>query len=251
MEKAHHHLTEALRLKPDFLEAQNNLGIVLQELGQFDAAIECFHKVLERDPQQVETYNNLGNTYKEQGKLKEAIECYHKALRYQPNFLQAHHNLAVTSQEDGHIEETLKHYDYMVSFKAEPGIRVKQALLLPPIYQSIEDLNHWRKRFIDNLTALQEENIQLKDPFQEVGITHFYLTYQGLQDRILQEKVAEFYPEKIIGIMTPQVISVDEVIKTALSKEKTVVMDFRISPDEKVMPMVPAGASLKDMIVED
>jgi acetolactate synthase-1/2/3 large subunit len=42
---------------------------------------------------------------------------------------------------------------------------------------------------------------------------------------------------------------VEAVLKKGLSTPKTVIMEFMVEREEKVYPMVPAGASITDMLL--
>ena len=42
----------------------------------------------------------------------------------------------------------------------------------------------------------------------------------------------------------------EKALKEAFDLKKPVVVDCRISPDDNVLPMIPPGRSIKDMIVE-
>jgi len=39
------------------------------------------------------------------------------------------------------------------------------------------------------------------------------------------------------------------VLKEGLFSDKTVIMDFRVEPEESVYPMVPAGAPITEMLL--
>ena len=56
------------------------MGNALQEQDKLEEAIEAFNKALTIKPDYVEAYNNLGNVLKDQGKLEGAIEAFNKAL---------------------------------------------------------------------------------------------------------------------------------------------------------------------------
>ena len=84
---------EALRLKPDYAEAHNNLGIALGAQGEIESAIEAYQHALSIKPDLVGAYNNLGNAFKNTGQHDEAIAAYREALRLQPNYAEAHSNL--------------------------------------------------------------------------------------------------------------------------------------------------------------
>ncbi len=60
-------------------------------------------------------------------------------------------------------------------------------------------------------------------------------------------KLAEAYGAK--GLRTDKPAEVEQVVKAALAHNGPVVMEFKIAREEKVLPMVPAGASLNEMVL--
>ncbi len=64
---------KAVQIKPDYVEAHNNLGLALQSRGRFEEAIASFGKALQIKPDYAEAHNNLGAALKYQGRLEEAI----------------------------------------------------------------------------------------------------------------------------------------------------------------------------------
>jgi acetolactate synthase-1/2/3 large subunit len=62
-------------------------------------------------------------------------------------------------------------------------------------------------------------------------------------------KLAESFGAK--GLLADTPAKVDPVIEEALAHDGPVVMDFRVSPEELVYPMVPGGKGLDEMILPD
>lgn len=60
-------------------------------------------------------------------------------------------------------------------------------------------------------------------------------------------KLAEAYGAK--GFSTAKPNEVEKVIKQAFKEKGPVIMEFKIAREEKVLPMVPAGASLNEMVL--
>ncbi|KAB0664792.1 biosynthetic-type acetolactate synthase large subunit [Oryzomonas japonica] len=60
-------------------------------------------------------------------------------------------------------------------------------------------------------------------------------------------KLAEAYGAK--GFSTSKPGEVETVIKQAFKEKGPVIMEFKIAREEKVLPMVPAGASLNEMVL--
>jgi acetolactate synthase-1/2/3 large subunit len=60
-------------------------------------------------------------------------------------------------------------------------------------------------------------------------------------------KLADAYGAK--GFSTSKPEEVEQVIKAAFETEGPVIMEFMIAREEKVLPMVPAGAALNEMVL--
>ncbi len=60
-------------------------------------------------------------------------------------------------------------------------------------------------------------------------------------------KLAEAYGAK--GFLATKPDQVEDVIKQSFAEPGPVIMEFRIAREEKVLPMVPAGASLNEMVL--
>lgn len=60
-------------------------------------------------------------------------------------------------------------------------------------------------------------------------------------------KLAEAYGAK--GFSTSKPGDVEKIIKQAFKEKGPVIMEFKIAREEKVLPMVPAGASLNEMVL--
>jgi acetolactate synthase-1/2/3 large subunit len=60
-------------------------------------------------------------------------------------------------------------------------------------------------------------------------------------------KIAEAYGAA--GYRITKEEEVDDILQEAFQNKKTTIIDVRVSPEECVYPMVPAGAPLKDMLL--
>ena len=97
----------ALALRPDFADAQNNLGDVLQNMERFDEAIESFQRALSLRPDFVDAHNNLGNALQRRGRLDEAIASFQQALSLNPQFIAARNNLGNAFHAQGHVDKAI------------------------------------------------------------------------------------------------------------------------------------------------
>ena len=105
-------LQVALRFRPDYADAHNNMGNALVNLpGRLPEAIAEYDEALRLKPDFVEAHNNLANALIRQGRTREAIVHYEKALWLRPDFVEAHCNLANTLNEEGRTPEAIAHYE--------------------------------------------------------------------------------------------------------------------------------------------
>ena len=113
------HLDAAVRLKPDLVEGQYNLGTALQELGRLDDAVVQYKKTIELSPRHARAYCNLGNALRQRGRLDEAERSYAEAIRLEPDLALAHSGRGRVLQMQGRLEEALRSCETAVTL--EPG----------------------------------------------------------------------------------------------------------------------------------
>ena len=68
------------------------MGNTLTDQGQLDEAIGSCQQAVRIKPNYSEAYNNLGNALLAQGKLDEAVSSYQQVLRIEPDYAEAHSN---------------------------------------------------------------------------------------------------------------------------------------------------------------
>jgi len=84
---------ETLKINPDHIDANNNLGLIFGALGEFQKAIDCYEKAIQINPNYASVRNNLGLVFEKFKEDNKAISCYEKAIQINPNFTNAYWNL--------------------------------------------------------------------------------------------------------------------------------------------------------------
>ena len=107
--EASRYYRQAIKLKPDYVEAHTNLGNVLKELGSHREAAACYEHVIALKPS-AEAHYNLANALSQLGQLSEAVTSYQRALALKPDLVGAHNNLANALVADGRSDEALIHF---------------------------------------------------------------------------------------------------------------------------------------------
>lgn len=98
-DEAEKFLRMILTTRPDYVDAYNDLGIILKVLGRPDEAISVYQQALALDADNAKLYNNLANIFKENGDFEPAEDHYRQALLRDPSYVDAHRNLGVLYKE--------------------------------------------------------------------------------------------------------------------------------------------------------
>lgn len=190
--------TEALNAY-DSLAELGNAQVAVQraalhwQLGAYDQAAELLEQHLENNPNDPHAMNQLGLVRKSQLRYAEALALFDQAIETKPKFESAYANLAVTYQEFGHPDKGLEALERLDIQPPKARFELLKALMLPVILESTDSIAEWRSRFGKGLDRAAACANGLADPFSEVGLNHFHLAYQALNDRALQRKAAAVY----------------------------------------------------------
>jgi SAM-dependent methyltransferase/Flp pilus assembly protein TadD len=101
------HWARAVAVNPNHAAARLNLGNVLRERGEFDAAI-AQHEAALRVWSAPQVYNSLGLSLAGAGRHEEAMAHYNRAIATQPAFIEPYLNLAASLLAMGRIDDALR-----------------------------------------------------------------------------------------------------------------------------------------------
>ena len=184
----------AIELQPDYTEAYNHLGSTLNRMGDTQGAVQHCQKAIELAPGYADAHNNLAGALVRSGAVEKAIEHYEKAIEMAPQLAEAHNNLGGVFFAQGRIQQAKECFRKALELNPkDDSLKIKLALSIPPIYQSVEEIETCRKELTEAIDQLLEEDLNLEDPVAQAAIPNFYLVYQGLDDREVQEKIARIY----------------------------------------------------------
>lgn len=85
----------------------NDQGNRYSDEGDFDAAIKCYREALDIKPGYVEAYYNMGLVWYKTGNLEEAIRLFNLVLLLSPDFAEAYTNLSNLYTESGRLSDAL------------------------------------------------------------------------------------------------------------------------------------------------
>lgn len=110
---------EALRLKPDYADGHNNLGIALFQKGEIAQAAERFTEALKLDSKHGEAHYNLAILLATQGRSEEARRHLSQHLQIRPEHADAHYNLGLLWGKEGKLQEASRHFSEALRIKPD------------------------------------------------------------------------------------------------------------------------------------
>ena len=189
---------KALSFKPDYAEAHYNLALALSELGQFNAAVTSCRRALEIKPKYAEAHNDLGNFLRNLGQLDEAAASYRRALEINPDFAEAHSNLGSVLHYLGQLDNAVASYRRALEIKPYTlQYSIHAHLMLPIIFDTLDTMAAWRKRYQAGIAALMNTMCTLEDPGKNVNLSSFFLAYQNYNDRTMMEALCHLFRERL------------------------------------------------------
>lgn len=117
--KARDNFEKYVGLIPHSCWANNALGYVYLELGNYADAERMIKKALELKPDYTNAMNNLANVYKAQGRNAEANGYYWKALDRNPKYFTAWTNLAISYHSTHSFDSAAICYTKALEIKPE------------------------------------------------------------------------------------------------------------------------------------
>jgi tetratricopeptide (TPR) repeat protein len=99
----------ALAIEPDHADARTNLGRLLHEAGNVEAAEACYRTALDAEPDHALAAFNLGVALEDLGRPAAAARAYEQALEADPALASAHYNMARLCEREGREDAALGH----------------------------------------------------------------------------------------------------------------------------------------------
>jgi tetratricopeptide (TPR) repeat protein len=152
----------AIKLKPDYMEALNNLGTIYYAGKNYRRAINWYKRALKTAPGEVRSatvYENLGRAWFNRKDYTRASECFQTALKLDPQVFEQHGSAGQILEETS-IAERAKYHFYLARAYAksgrndlalhylrsalEEGFKQKKSLNEEPDFASLKDLPEFK-----------------------------------------------------------------------------------------------------------
>ena len=133
-----------MTVQPNFIKAYNNLGVVFEELAEYEKAKSYYEQLIKINPNSANSYYNLGNVLEELCEYQKAIISYKKTIKIQPDHIDAHNNLALVFKSLGEYQQAIDYYENAIKYKSD---NLKSVYYLSELKKEVLDLN-LKKRII-------------------------------------------------------------------------------------------------------
>ncbi len=118
-EEAINDYSEAIRLKPDYVEAYYKRGDAKFDLGKKEEASDDYNKAIQLKPDYVEVYCKRGNLQLSLGKKQEAIDDYNKAIQLKPDYAEVYCKRGNLQLSLGKKQEAIDDYNKAIQLKPD------------------------------------------------------------------------------------------------------------------------------------
>jgi tetratricopeptide (TPR) repeat protein len=128
----------AVKAKPDYVEAINNIGTVYYAKKSFRRAISWYSRALKLAPGDAKSasiYMNLGTAQFARKQYDRATESYQAAMKLDPDVFEHHSSMGVMLEERS-VEERAKYHFYLAKLYAKGG---RNELAIQYLRKSLEE----------------------------------------------------------------------------------------------------------------
>ncbi len=239
--------SQGLEFAPDNLDLSNNLGIAQSQYrnpdflllignnfytqGKYLEAIHLYQRLLDLDqaniankitrPVQADVYFNLSDAHQKLEGFTKSIEALEAGVGKHPQDARLQFTLIICLQQQARIEEAIAHAETAAKLLPEDyTFQLLQYLLVPMIYDTVEEIAHYKQRFAQGLFTLQERTIldspeKIHQAFLGINrVTNFYLAYQAHNVRdlqiqygqLLKKIMAARYPNWVQPLVMPELL---------------------------------------------
>ena len=125
------HLLCALRAAPDNVDAHHDLGLVYEQLGQYENALSCYKQVVLTRASDYEAFTRMAACAEQLGRARDAAVLYAQAVQLQPDALEPALALAKSYLAEGDLPGASKVIRAsLVHHPAEPLLNYSLGLVL-------------------------------------------------------------------------------------------------------------------------
>ncbi|WP_449417246.1 tetratricopeptide repeat protein [Phormidium nigroviride] len=197
-------------LKTDKNQASLYFGNDCYQRGEYQAAITYYYQFLANQAGNLELYFALAECHQKLEQYPEAIQVYRNAIDIYPKVANLYRNLISALIESGNTKAAITLANHAASlFTDDWYFNPGQLLILPVIYENLEEITTYRNQFTQGIQQLIQQtnlNTELERRKALALISqriNFFLAYQGENDLEIQQQYGE-YAHRVMAANYPQ-----------------------------------------------
>ena len=169
---------KCIKIKSDFYEAKEALGICYTSQGKFKEAVNVYKKALEKHPDSYEMYYNIAIIELEVGEYEEAKAAFKKAGEIKSDLYTAFYNLGNICHILGEYDEAIEAYKKMLN----------SGVYGPKAYYKIAVIYALKKEYEKSMASL-EYAIELDPKYiKKVREEYAFVNMKNMIDKYLIDK---------------------------------------------------------------
>ncbi|MDX2242078.1 MAG: tetratricopeptide repeat protein [Leptolyngbyaceae cyanobacterium bins.302] len=201
-------------------EFHQSFGHHFYQQQNYSIAIHHFQRYLEIQPGHEQVYLDLSEAQWQTGAQSDAIATLHQGLAQYPNSEPLYYNLVTKLNQHGDTQKAIE--IVTIACQQIPDsyiLKLLDALILPYVYDSVEEIQQCRDRYLQKLnklvveTPLETTEQKLQALKATASLASFYITYQArsmvepqqLYGRLVQRIMAANFPQWIQSLPQPPV----------------------------------------------
>ncbi len=118
-ERAVELLSKAVAVNPNVAEAHYNHGVALGGVRQYEEAVASYERAIALKPDYADAYFNRGVALAELGRPVQAVESYDRAIAFNPAYAEVHNNRGIVLDHLKRYDEALASYDRAIALKPD------------------------------------------------------------------------------------------------------------------------------------
>ena len=183
-----------MAVAPGLLESHQQLGLALLAQDRTAEAVEVLDRLLAAAPHHAEASLALVRAHVLLHQHDQAEACLRRAIALRPGRADLLGRLAAMLADQGRLDEARATLRATFWTKPSDRLRVFLATLLPPILDSVDELEAGRAALARDLDRLGREGVRIEPT---VGTTPllFFLAHQGRNDRDIHRAFARLIAE--------------------------------------------------------
>jgi tetratricopeptide (TPR) repeat protein len=135
---------QALALCPNHADLHYRYGLLLRQVGDFDAAVRSFRRALCVNPIYVKALVRLGLCLKEMGQAEEGLDIFRRALGLNDENIDTHYDLGLLFAQRNQFDLAVERYEHTSAIGADASFRDNVALALQNIGMIDRAAATWR-----------------------------------------------------------------------------------------------------------